>query len=375
MASISNEISFDFKKKAHTWCKQYLGGSWRNVSLEEFSIDVLGGGLSNELFICRLPDNYQIGNAEKRKVVLRIYGPLYDELVTSVGALISDSVVFALLSEWNVGPKLFAIFPEGRLEELLPARSLTRKELAYPEISVRIAKKMAIFHELKLPLSKEPDFMWNTISGWCEDAVQTQFNEQDKAVKLAKLKSTDLRKEFQFLRNYLETATSPGPVTFCHNDLQQGNILKVSKEVQESNEEEFDLKLIDFEYSAYNYRAFDFANHFCEWMFDYAVPPPQYFSLSLNSWPSKEQQLLFVRAYFGKDTQNNHPCAEPTIEESELLDQINRFALASHFMWSLWGVVQERLNNGSHNIQFNYLDYGLARFEAYNHRKKELGLI
>jgi len=24
-------------------------------------------------------------------------------------------------------------------------------------------------------------------------------------------------------------------------------------------------------------------------------------------------------------------------------------------MWGLWGVVQERLNNGSHNIQFNYL--------------------
>ena len=41
------------------------------------------------------------------------------------------------------------------------------------------------------------------------------------------------------------------------------------------------------------FRAFDFANHFCEWMFDYAIPPPQYFSLSLNSWPSKEQQVSF----------------------------------------------------------------------------------
>ena len=91
-----------------------------NLILLNVSFVFFSGGLSNELFICHLPDNYQIGNAEKRKVVLRIYGPLYDELVTSVGALISDSVVFALLSEWNVGPKLFAIFPEGRLEELLP---------------------------------------------------------------------------------------------------------------------------------------------------------------------------------------------------------------------------------------------------------------
>ena len=77
------------------------------------------GGLSNKLYICSLPESYGVGKEERRKVVLRIYGPLYDELVTSIGCLIADSVVFALLSEWNIGPKLFAIFPEGRLEELL----------------------------------------------------------------------------------------------------------------------------------------------------------------------------------------------------------------------------------------------------------------
>jgi len=29
---------------------------------------------------------------------------------------------------------------------------------------------------------------------------------------------------FTYPRNHLETATSPGPVRFCHNDLQQGMI-------------------------------------------------------------------------------------------------------------------------------------------------------
>lgn len=42
MASVSNEITFDFKKKAHQWCNQYLGGSWRNISIDDFSIQVLG---------------------------------------------------------------------------------------------------------------------------------------------------------------------------------------------------------------------------------------------------------------------------------------------------------------------------------------------
>lgn len=77
------------------------------------------GGLTNELYVCSMPDSHPIINKEKKKVVLRIYGPLYDDLVSSSSALISDIVVFALLSERNVGPKLYAIFPQGRLEELL----------------------------------------------------------------------------------------------------------------------------------------------------------------------------------------------------------------------------------------------------------------
>ena len=77
------------------------------------------GGLTNELYICSLPDNYPAINKEKKKVVLRLYGPLYDDMVSSSSALISDIVVFALLAERNVGPKLYAIFPQGRMEELL----------------------------------------------------------------------------------------------------------------------------------------------------------------------------------------------------------------------------------------------------------------
>lgn len=42
MASVCNEIPLELKKKAHRWCKKYLGGSWKNVSLDEFSIEVLG---------------------------------------------------------------------------------------------------------------------------------------------------------------------------------------------------------------------------------------------------------------------------------------------------------------------------------------------
>lgn len=78
------------------------------------------GGLSNELYICSLPEGYPLSHNTPQQVVLRIYGCLYGELVGNTHALISDTVVFALLSERKVGPKLYAIFPEGRLEQFLP---------------------------------------------------------------------------------------------------------------------------------------------------------------------------------------------------------------------------------------------------------------
>lgn len=54
---------------------------------------------------------------------------------------------------------------------------------------------------------------------------------------------------------------------FCHNDTQYGNILKTDAG---------EVVIIDFEYSNYNYRAFDIANHFCEWTADYHSSQPHH---------------------------------------------------------------------------------------------------
>lgn len=42
MASVCDEIRSEFKTKALKWCRKYLGGSWKNLSLDEFSIERLG---------------------------------------------------------------------------------------------------------------------------------------------------------------------------------------------------------------------------------------------------------------------------------------------------------------------------------------------
>lgn len=53
------------------------------------------------------------------KVLLRVYFNPETE-----SHLVAESVIFTLLSERHLGPKLYGIFSGGRLEEYIPARIL-----------------------------------------------------------------------------------------------------------------------------------------------------------------------------------------------------------------------------------------------------------
>lgn len=85
---------------------------------------------------------------EPREVLIRVYGQTHGE--GAFEALITESVIFTLLSERGFGPKLHGIFPGGRIEEYMDARPLLTKELAEEKLSVRIAQKMASIHSMEV---------------------------------------------------------------------------------------------------------------------------------------------------------------------------------------------------------------------------------
>lgn len=55
------------------------------------------------------------------EVLLRIYGRTHGD--HAIEAMLTESVVFALLSERRLGPKLHGIFPGGRIEQYIPVRT------------------------------------------------------------------------------------------------------------------------------------------------------------------------------------------------------------------------------------------------------------
>uniref|UniRef100_A0AAY4AZQ7 ethanolamine kinase n=1 Tax=Denticeps clupeoides TaxID=299321 RepID=A0AAY4AZQ7_9TELE len=50
----------------------------------------------------------------------------------------------------------------------------------------------------------------------------------------------------------------------------------------------------------------------------------------------------------------------------KLLLEARRFALASHFFWGLWSIIQAKI----YTTKFGYLEYAQSRFEAYFEQKK-----
>ena len=104
---------------------------------------------------------------------------------------------------------------------------------------------------------------------------------------------------FLVLRKFISAVNSP--IVFSHNDLQGGNILRsqVPEKTERNGEKplsiteaEKKLTVIDFEFCSYNFRAFDIANHWAEWMYDYTLEESPYYTIKREKYPSKEQQVV-----------------------------------------------------------------------------------
>ncbi|XP_026220439.1 choline kinase alpha [Anabas testudineus] len=367
----------DTRRKAYLWCREFLHGAWKSLAETDFRITIIRGGLSNKLFLCSLPDSLDTVGDEPRSVLLRLYGAILqmscnkgesrqsnkENHFQGAEAMVLESVMFAILAERDLGPKLYGIFPQGRLEQYVPSRKLDTCELSDPSISAEIAEKMAKFHRMRMPFNKEPKWLFGTMEKYLSQVMRLNFPRESHLRHFNRLISYNLPQEMDMLKSLLESTHSP--VVFCHNDCQEGNILLL-KGRQTSGKQK--LMLIDFEYSSYNYRGFDIGNHFCEWMYDYNCDEAPYFKVNAQAYPSKAQQLHFIERYLRESDQGfDNLSEEDQIKlKEELYVEVNRFSLASHFFWGLWSIIQARLST----IKFGYLEYAQARFDAYFQQKK-----
>lgn len=304
-------------------------------------------------------------------------------------------------------------------------------ELSNNQISMKIAEKMGQIHSLHIPVSKEAEWIFNTLNRWfnhidtiMNDLQNNNNNEDGKFQELQKhLSKIDLRQETTWLRKIAEKEAYP--VVFCHNDMQEGNILlreknfvppslveelhnlddlspmliscpKAKMEKSEpfnsggvngnsrkrslasldddstsndelTSKEEPELMIIDYEYCSYNFRGFDIANHFQEWTYDYTNDKFPFFHHRPKDYPNAQQIDNFITTYLANTEGTDDKNYVPTVEEkNQLLDEIALFTLASHLLWFSWALI-----NINQEIEFGYLEYAAIRLKEYFEAKKK----
>lgn len=329
--------------------RQIFQERWRDGMHTALTLTELKGGVTNMLYKCAGP----VKNSEQNfEVLVRIYGHGSEKFIDRE----HENRVMAFLGTHGLGPKVYALFANGMVYDFIPGRSLTNLEL--PEFCEKIGRALGRWHQLTetivnervlLPQENEinstpclQSTMWRTLRKWVA-AIPVEpytFADPEKQERLSReINLRALGAEVSELETALNQPTHY-PVVFCHNDLLGPNIIYDDISGR--------MSFIDYEYANFNHRAFDMANHFCE----YAG-----FELDYTRFPTLETQQRFATAYL---TTVQHTTPSPSAV-SALLTEIHHFVPVSHFLWGLWGLVQATVSS----IDFDYLSYGLTRLRHY----------
>ncbi|CAJ0603709.1 unnamed protein product [Cylicocyclus nassatus] len=387
----THDISKEILSRTRYLCAKYLGGAWNRISFDQFRIKPITGGMSNLLFLVELASDVKTVGSEPHQALLRI------QCQADLDQLLSESVVFTLLSERSLGPKLLGVFPGGRFEQFIPSRPLECKELSKPSIGKVVAPMLAKVHTLDVPITKEPQVMM-CARGWLAkfresepgthpvDIICTAASVPSQCYP-SKITCDELEEELDFVEEFLTKIQSP--VVFSHNDLQEGNILLCAdyhlsgdgsiRSRSGENDIVDPLVLIDFEYCSYNYRGFDLGNHFCEYGIDYNCDEAPYYKFYQEKFEVQNERRSFCKAYRDevckmRDTSNNPHFPSDLVSNNEeadlnqLVTESTLFMAVSHIFWSCWAL----LNSADPLVQFDYLSYARDRLALYFQMKPSL---
>ncbi|CAH0475265.1 unnamed protein product [Peronospora belbahrii] len=311
---------------------------WKDAKNDDMLVKIIVGGITNRLYRLIWKD---------KSVLVRLYGDHTDEFIDRN----FENMLFALLSERGFAPTYYGRFKNGRIEGWLDAKPLDPKMMGQTKpvnYLQMIGKELGVMHVMDIPVERVP-VLWTKIERFEKLARELKFKDPVKNAALEKMDLAGLYQKLQWLKSALpsnqnrngkdlldalntdaiskQAEAFASDVVFSHNDLLSGNILH--------NPDWDRVRIIDYEYGGYNYRAFDFANHFCE---------NCGFDLDLAQYPSIEKQFAFFKAYMSSAAPTMLTELEANRESKAFFhafyDVVNRYALASHMFWGYWALVQ-----------------------------------
>jgi choline/ethanolamine kinase len=319
------------------------------------TVTPISGGNTNRIYrvTCELGEG-----KGQRDLLLRFFGQGSEAFIDRV----QEERIFHAVAAHGLCPKLLASFPEGRVEEFVPAQPLTAPQFRSPALSALVARRLHAFHSIShvdgLPKPSVPP-LFAQIRAWAMRAVALC------GARYAGWDVGGLVTEVDRLEERLLAVDSP--ICLCHNDVNHLNVLlrvhegaadkneeKSNNGADEEDTEETNVVFVDLEYAGWNYRGFDLGNLLCEWASDFESPHPHVLDFT-DHYPTTQEQHHLARAYLGV----GEDVREEEVERLEV--EMKEFALASHLLWGVWGLLQSKLST----IEFDFVGYARQRLNEY----------
>ncbi len=254
-------------------CQQQFP-EWQDLSIEDFEFDSPKGFSSFTMGIRSLKD---------------IDPPaiLYRRLEGKENAILAfdtEKEVFLTLGKENIAAHCHYYDPDYRLETFYVGRTLFADDLFDPETLRKIANELYRFHQLKPPSLPHTMFFEMLHLQWGQIAKRVLTEQLDTFPANERVLGEQLREIYsQETFAKVQRCIPDRELTFCHNDTYHGNIMKLDNG---------DIKLLDFEFSCLNNKAYDFSNLFAETVMQHKLKEYPYFTINEPKFSDHELGVL-----------------------------------------------------------------------------------
>ena len=353
MADTSVQVS----EEILSMCRRLMGGSWSNTSFP-IHVQPISQGQTNQLFILRLKqqdtDLSPQSSTPPHTVILRLFADIWTQ-----DDVITQNIVYTILSERGIAPRLYGMLPhsQGRIEHFYQCRTLTNPELYRPEVIRHACRIVADIHRQEMPLPKEASFVFGCMRRWLKQCGSIRLSDPGRQERLnGMLSERKWDQELDWLEQHLKHLNHP--IVFCHNDLSQANLLLLT------DRQELTVKSIDFEFSNYNYRGFDFAQFFRESAFDYTISDYPFYAYSESAYPSHATRCEVIHTYL----EHLIPDAAHSSEETErIVEEIDGLKILVD-IWGFFWALSMLHTSGT----FGYLEFSQTRLVMYKTEKSRI---
>lgn len=249
-------------------------------------------------------------------------GIMYRRLAGKENAILgpeAERAVYMTLSDAGVAARCHHYASGFRLEELYEGRTLTRHDLTDDATLSRIGEQLARLHALKPSGLPQEGFFELLHRKWGPMASRLLTEHRDRFAPDEQLMWDELGDlTSDATARAVQGLLPAGPLGFCHNDTYHGNIFRLA---------DGKVRLLDFEFSCRNHRAFDFANLFAETVMRHNLPEPPHFDIAEPEFGA-EQVGVVVDAYLRAAGGGNRSERDTLIRQSLALVPLSDYMYA-----------------------------------------------